>query len=88
MSGIKDIRTLGSRYKARGFGAQGEGIGEGGKEMTIYILRQMQLQKTIGELRALKASCFNPQAAEGGELYERVNKLIDGMISELEDNLG
>jgi hypothetical protein len=38
--------------------------------MTIYILRQMQLQKTIGEL------------------YERVNKLIDGMISELEDNLG
>ena len=56
--------------------------------MTIYILRQMQLQKTIGELRALKATCFNPQAAEGGELYERVDKLIDGMISELEDNLG
>jgi hypothetical protein len=48
----------------------------------------MQLQKVIGELNALKASCFNPQQAEGGELYERVDKLIDDMISKLEDNIG
>ena len=56
--------------------------------MSIYVMRQMQLQKVIGELNALKASCFNPQAAEGGELYERVDKLIDKMISELTDNIG
>ena len=56
--------------------------------MIIYVVRQMQLQKVIGELNALKASCFNPQQAEGGELYERVDKLIDDMISKLEDNIG
>lgn len=55
--------------------------------MDINIMRWMQLEKTIGELNALKISYYDSTGLDR-ELYLKAEKIIDGMVDELRDNLG
>lgn len=53
---------------------------------TTELIRQMQLERVKGELRALKLSYYNPMG--NNVLYEEVNALIEGIIHELDNELG
>lgn len=52
-----------------------------------YMIRQMQLQKVIGELNALKLTFFDSMTGNSEE-WKRARKIIEGMINELKDNFG
>jgi len=52
------------------------------------MVQQMQLQKCIGELRALTVSFFIPTREKGGEMYDKMNPIIEKMIEELENECG
>jgi len=51
------------------------------------LIRQIQLEKAIGELNALKASYYDPMNS-GSVIYKEVNALIKGIIQELKNELG
>lgn len=50
-------------------------------------LKQIQLEKVKGELRALKASYYDPMDSDN-DRYKEVNTLIEGVIHELDNELG
>jgi len=52
------------------------------------MIQQMQLQKCIGELRALAVSFFIPTGEKGGEMYDKMKPTIEKMIEELENECG
>ena len=51
----------------------------------VQILRQMQLQKTIGELNALLSSYYDPMQGSTEE-YKKMQRVINCCINELENN--
>ena len=51
----------------------------------VQILRQMQLQKTIGELNALLSTYYDPMQGCTEE-YKKMYRVINGCIQELKDN--
>ena len=51
----------------------------------VQILRQMQLQKTIGELNALLSAYYDPMQGSTEE-YKKMYRVINGCIQELKDN--
>ena len=51
----------------------------------VQILRQMQLQKTIGELKALLSTYYDPMQGST-EQYKLMQIVINGCIQELKDN--
>lgn len=54
-----------------------------------YLMRQMQLQKVIGELNALSTTFFDPMGVDPQYTdYKEKKKLIDDMIKDLENNIG
>lgn len=53
----------------------------------VILARQMQLQRTIGELRVLEVSYYNPMDS-ASVIYREVHTLIKGIILELENELG
>lgn len=54
-----------------------------------YLMRQMQLQKVIGELNALRITFYDPMGADPDYSdYKEKKKLIDDMINDLENNMG
>lgn len=59
----------------------------GEKMYSVDVIRQMQLEKVIGELNALKMSYFDP-TGRTITLYNRAEAIIDNMIEELRNNLG
>ena len=52
---------------------------------TVQILRQMQLQKTVGELNALLSAYYDPMQGSTEE-YKLMQIVINGCIQELKDN--
>ena len=54
----------------------------------LYMIKQAQMQRAIGELRALKALYYNPYNLSGDENYKAIKKLIEDFITELTDNFG
>ena len=52
----------------------------------LHALKQVQLQKAIGELRAFNALYYNP-TGENSE-YLDLNALIEDFINGLTDNYG
>lgn len=48
----------------------------------VQILRQMQLQKTIGELNALLAAYYDPMQGSTEE-YKNMKRVINNCIQEL-----
>ena len=52
-----------------------------------YQLKQMQLQKTIGELKALLACYYDPMQGLTKE-FEESRRIILDMVNELENNFG
>ncbi len=54
-----------------------------------YLMQQMQLQKVIGELNALRMTFFDPMGADPDySEYKEKTKLIEDMIKDLENNMG
>lgn len=51
----------------------------------VQILRQMQLQKTIGELNALLATYYDPMQGSTEE-YKKMHRIINGCIQDLKYN--
>jgi hypothetical protein len=51
----------------------------------IQALRYMQLEKTIGELKALQKSYFDTNS---NEKYTEISNMISKMIDELRDYCG
>ena len=51
----------------------------------VQILRQMQLQKTIGELNALLSTYYDPMQGSTEE-YKKMYRVINDCIQELKDN--
>lgn len=51
----------------------------------VQISRQMQLQKTIGELNALLAVYYDPMQGSTEE-YKKMYRTINSCIQELKDN--
>lgn len=54
--------------------------------MDVNVIRNMQLEKVKGELRTLKISYYNPMG--DNVAYDAVSKIIDNIISELDNELG
>lgn len=54
--------------------------------MNVNVIRNMQLEKVKGELRTLKASYYNHMG--DNVVYDAVSKIIDNIISELDNELG
>ena len=52
----------------------------------VYLMRQIQLERCIGELNALKASYYDPMG--DNKNYYLVSKIIKSMIDELRNELG
>lgn len=52
-----------------------------------YMLRQIQLQKTIGDLKGLLTCYYDPMRGSSDE-YKEMKEVINGIIKELEDNCG
>jgi len=52
-----------------------------------YMIRQMQLQKVIGELRALEATFYDPMQG-GTDEWRNTCRIIKDAIEELVDNFG
>lgn len=53
-----------------------------------YQMTQIQLQKAIGELRAVAASWYDSNVHEGGSVYKVIHPMIEKFIDELTDNCG
>ena len=51
----------------------------------VQILRQMQLQKTIGELNALLSAYYDPMQGSTEE-FKRMQRVVKKCIQELKDN--
>jgi len=52
-----------------------------------YMIRQMQLQKIIGELRALEATFYDPMHGSTEE-WRNAHKVINSIVDELKNNFG
>ena len=53
----------------------------------LYVIKQQQLQKSYGELRALVALHYEPMRGRTKQ-YSELEKLIEGFINELGDLIG
>ena len=53
----------------------------------VTVLRNMQKQKAIGELNALRVSYYDNMGTDR-ELYHRVSKLITEIIEDLNNEIG
>jgi hypothetical protein len=53
----------------------------------LYAIKQQQLQKSYGELRALVALYYEPMQGRT-EQYSELEKLIEEFISDLGDLIG
>lgn len=51
----------------------------------VMVIRQIQLEKTIGELNALRVSYYDPMG-RNREKYKGINTLIQKIIRDLKDN--
>lgn len=54
---------------------------------TTQLIRQMQLHKTIGELKALESTYYDPMKGRTEE-YTEIQKVIGNIIRELKDYMG
>lgn len=52
----------------------------------VIVLRQMQLEKVKGELRTLKLAYYDPMG--NNEQYDEIEKMIENMIHELDNEIG
>lgn len=53
----------------------------------LYAIQQSQMQKSIGELKALQALYYNPYSNEN-EQYYKIKEMIKDFVDELTDNFG
>ncbi|MGX1266683.1 hypothetical protein RKD55_004627 [Rossellomorea marisflavi] len=53
----------------------------------LYVIKQQQLQKSYGELRALVALHYEPMRGRTKQ-YSELEKLIEEFINELGDLIG
>lgn len=53
----------------------------------MYQIQQMQLQKAIGELRALVALHYDPMRGKTEE-YRNIRDMVEKFIEELKSNFG
>lgn len=54
---------------------------------TTQLIRQMQLHKTIGELKALESTYYDPMEGRTDE-YTEIQNVIGHIIKELKDYIG
>lgn len=54
---------------------------------TRQLIRQMQLHKTIGELKALESTYYDPMKGRTEE-YTEIQQVIGHVIKELKDYMG
>lgn len=51
-----------------------------------YRQQLAQAERSIGELNALKALCYEPLDIGGGESYIKAKEVIDKVVEEIRDN--